>query len=218
MTEQETDLQDPRALHRAAEHLTDRYTGVFFPELVERCVAECRADLARQARIPTYLAPMARHGAVDRLRTLAHEDDRGRSVCQVLFVDDHDTGPAAVAAALLAEYAEPAVVTRLARINPGTALGPYAVLLLAEHGVPPATVAPKPFTVPILAAADWVIVFGTHALGPMGEGTHHRSWPAVPAADTDRDPGFAAELETRVQALWLEITAGTESEPARGQA
>ena len=31
MTEQETDLQDPRVLHRAAEHLTDRYAGVFFP-------------------------------------------------------------------------------------------------------------------------------------------------------------------------------------------
>ena len=73
MTEQEIDLQDPRVLHRAAEHLTDRYAGVFFPELVERCVAECHAALSRQARISTFLAPMALHGAADRLRALARE-------------------------------------------------------------------------------------------------------------------------------------------------
>lgn len=71
MTEQETDLQDPRVLHRAAEHLTDRWAGVFFPEL-----------------------------------------------------DDHDTGPVAVA--LLAEHAGPAVVTRSVGIAPGTAPGPVS--------------------------------------------------------------------------------------------
>jgi arsenate reductase len=218
MTEQETDLQDPRVLHRAAEHLTDHYAGVFFPELVERCVAQCHADLARQARIPTYLAPMALHGAADRLRTLAREDDRGRSVCQVLFVDDHDTGPAPVAAALLAEHAGPAVVTRSAGISPGTVLDQHAAQLLAEHGVDPATAAPKPLTDSILAAADWVVVFGAHRLGPVGEGTHCQSWPAVPAMDTGQDPGVTAELETRVQALWLEITAGTASDPVTERA
>ncbi|MFW3385379.1 UNVERIFIED_CONTAM: arsenate reductase ArsC [Kocuria sp. CPCC 205274] len=215
MTEQETDLQDPRVLHRAAEHLTDRWAGVFFPELVERCVAQCHAELAKQARIPTYLAPMALHGAADRLRTLAREDDRGRSVCQVLFVDDHDTGPAAVAAALLAEHAGTAVVTRSAGISPGTALGPDAARLLAEHGVDPATRAPKALTGPILTAADWIIVFGPHRLGPIEEGTHCQTWPAQDllgtGEDTDREGASAAELETRLQALWLEITAGTAS-------
>ena len=211
MTEQETDLQDPRVLHRAAEHLTDRWAGVFFPELVERCVAECHTDLARQARIPTYLAPMALHGAADRLRDLAREDDRGRSVRQVLFVDDDDTGPAAVAAALLAEHAGAAVVTRSAGISPGAARDQHAVRLLAEHGVDPATAAPKPVTDSILSAADWVIVFGSHEVGSIKEGAHCQSWPAVPILDVDRDPEGIAELETRVQALWLEITVGTAS-------
>jgi arsenate reductase len=219
MTEQETDLQDPRVLHRAAEHLTDRWAGVFFPELIERCVAECHTDLARQARIPTYLAPMALHGAADRLRALAREnEDRGRSVRQVLFVDDDDTGPAAVAAALLAAHAGAAVVTRSAGISPGAARDQHAVRLLAEHGVDPATAAPKPLTDPILSAADWVIVFGDQRLGPVGEGTRCQSWPTPPVLGADRDPEGIAELETRVQALWLEITAGTGPEPARGRA
>ncbi|GAA1768117.1 three-helix bundle dimerization domain-containing protein [Kocuria aegyptia] len=218
MTEQEIDLQDPRVLHRAAEHLIDRYAGVFFPELVERCVAECHADLARQARISTFLAPMALHGAADRLRDLARDrDDRGRSVHQVLFVDDHDTGPAAVAAARLAEHAGPSVATRSAGISPGTALDPYAVQLVAEHGGDPAVAAPKPLTDPILAAADWIIVLGAHEIGPIEKVTQCQSWPAVPALGADRDIGFA-ELNTRVQALWLEITAGTGPEPARERA
>lgn len=219
MTEQEIDLQDPRVLHRAAEHLTDRYAGVFFPELVERCVAECHAALSRQARISTFLAPMALHGAADRLRALAREQgDRGRSVCQVLFVDDHDTGPAAVAAALLAEHAGAAVVTRSAGITPGTDLDPHAARLLAEHGVDPATAIPKSLTDPVLTAAGWVIVFGTHELGPMDEGTRCQSWPAPPALGTGPGSGFVAELETRIQALWLEITAGTGSDPVSEQA
>ncbi|MEX5258027.1 three-helix bundle dimerization domain-containing protein [Kocuria arenosa] len=219
MTEQEINLRDPQVLHRAAEHLTDRWAGVFFPELVERCVAECHADLARQARIPTFLAPMALHGAADRLRALAREqEDRGRSVHQVLFVDDHDTGAAAVAAALLAAHAGSAVVTRSVGISPGTALDPPAAQLLAEHGVDPATTAPKPLTASILAAADWVIVLGTHKIGPMGEGTHFQSWPAAPTLDTDRGHKVVTELEIRVQALWLEITAGTAAEPVREQA
>jgi hypothetical protein len=219
MTEHEIDLQDPRVLHRAAEHLTDRYTGVFFPELVERCVAESHAVLARQARIPTFLAPMALHGAADRLRALARaKNDRERSVCQVLFVDDHDTGVAVVAAALLAARAGPAVVTRSAGISPGTALDPRAAHLLAEHGVDPSAAAPKPLTAPILAAADWVIVFGTYELGPMGDGTHHQSWPVGPALDINQIGTVATELEARVQALWLEITADTGSDAVREQA
>jgi len=219
MTEQAIDLQDPRALHRAAEHLTDHYAGVFFPELVERTVAECHTALARGARIQTYLAPMALHHAADRLRALAHDrDGRGPSVYQVLFVDDHDTGPAAVAAALLAEHAGPTVVTRSAGIAPGTALDPSAAQVLAQHGVDSATVSPKPLTTAILSAADWVIVFGAQNVGPLEGGTRYQNWPVEAALDTDHHPRFAAELETRVQALWLEITAGTAADPAPEQA
>jgi arsenate reductase len=207
MTEQETDLQDPRVLHRAAEHLTDRWAGVFFPELVERCVAECHTDLARQARIPTYLAPMALHGAADRLRALAREnEDRGRSVRQVLFVDDDDTGPAAVAAALLAAHAGAAVVTRSAGISPGAARDQHAVRLLAEHGVDPATAAPKPLTDPILSAADWVL---GHRLRRPATRAGGRGHPLSVLADTSspgcrpgprghrraRDPGAGPVVE-----------------------
>ena len=82
----------------------------------------------------------------------------------------------------------------------------------------PATTAPKALTDPILAAADWVIVFGAHELGPMGEGIHCQSWPAPPALGTGPGSWFVAELETRIRALWLEITAGTGPDPGSGPA
>lgn len=44
MTEQEIDLQDPRGLHRAAEHLTDRDPG-FAAEIEARAQA-LRPDIA----------------------------------------------------------------------------------------------------------------------------------------------------------------------------
>ncbi|GGG72302.1 low molecular weight phosphatase family protein [Kocuria dechangensis] len=215
MTEQQIDLRDPRVLHRAAEHLTERYAGVFFPELVQRCLIDCHTDLARRARLQSYLMPMALHDAADRLRALAQDKgSRRERVCQVLFVEDHDTGPAAVAAALLATYAGIAVVTRSAGTTPGTTLDPAAVQVLAGLGVDPAAVAPKPLTDSLLAAADWVIVFGAPDVGPLESGTRCQHWPVDGAPGTDPGPGFVADLQSRVQALWLEITAGTATGPA----
>lgn len=218
MTEQEIDLRDPRVLHRAAEHLTERYAGVFFPELVQRCLLDCHTDLARGARLQSYLMPMALHDAADRLRALAQDKDNGpERVRQVLFVDDHDTGPAAVAAALLAAHAGAAVVTRSAGITPGAALDPAAVQVLAGLGLDPTAVAPKPLTDSVLAAADWVIVFGVQEVGPLERGTSCQHWPVEGALEADPAPGFVADLQSRVQALWLEITAGTATDPSPQQ-
>ena len=219
MTEQEIDLRDPRVLHRAAEHLVQRYAGVFFPEVVERCLIDCHTELTRQARVQSYLMPMALHNAGDRLTALARDKTsgpgRGR-MCQVLFVDDHDTGPAAVAAALLAVHAGEAVVTRSAGIAPGASLDPFAVQVLAQHGVDPAAAIPQPLTAELLSAADWVITLGTRDVGPVGTGTHFQHWPMEGALNPERDPRAVAELQIRLQALWLEITAGTVADVGSG--
>lgn len=223
MTEQEIDLRDPRVLHRAAEHLVERYAGVFFPELVQRCLMDCHTDLARAARIQSYLMPMALHEAADRLRALVQDQDSGhKRVHQVLFVDDHDTGPAAVAATLLAAHAGEAVVTCSAGIAPGAALDPFAVQVLAQHGVDPAAVVRQPLSAALLSAADWVIILGAQDVGPVGAGTNYQHWPVDSTLDPERNPGAVAELQIRLQALCLEISAGTAdgagSGPAQEQA
>ncbi|GAB2629348.1 hypothetical protein GCM10009696_36950 [Kocuria himachalensis] len=212
MTEQEIDLRDPRVLHRAAEHLVQRYAGVFFPELVERCLIDCYTELTRQARVQSYLMPMALHDAGDRLTALARDKTNGPGrgrMCQVLFVDDHDTGPAAVAATLLAAHAGEAVVTCSAGIAPGAALDPFAVQVLAQHGVDPAAVVRQPLSAALLSAADWVIILGAQDVGPVGAGTSYQHWPVDSTLDPERNPGAVAELQIRAQTLWLEITADT---------
>ncbi|MFF0991409.1 hypothetical protein [Kocuria nitroreducens] len=71
MTEQEIDLDDPQVLHRAARHLAGRYAGVFFPALVERCLAQVHAARAATARSQPVLAPIAVHAAGNRPAALA---------------------------------------------------------------------------------------------------------------------------------------------------
>ncbi|MFI7482486.1 three-helix bundle dimerization domain-containing protein [Kocuria sp. M1R5S2] len=212
MAERGVDLTDPRMLRRTAEHLSTCFAGTFFPELVERCVAECYAELARTARLPSYLAPIAVHAARDRLRALATaRSGTGPApaeppVRQVLFVDDRDAGPAAVAAALLGELAGREVVTRSAGTAPADTMDPSAVQFLADHGVPAPMAAPKPMTRELLLAADWVITFGDQDLGALGPGTTCQTWPAQATPQAHQWPEMIADLQARVHALQLEIT------------
>ena len=214
MSEPTTDRTDPRLLHRAAEHLTDRWAGVFFPELIDRCVAQAHAGLAATARIQTYLAPIAVHDAGTRLAALARtRGSASAPVRQVLFVDAHDTGPAQIAAGLLAHHAGTAVVTRSAGIAPGTAVDPSAVEVLAQHGTEPIGLTPKPVTEGVLRAADWVITLGDPALGTIPAGAAVQHWPVEGALGGDQDLATVVDdLDSRVQALWAEITAAA---PAR---
>lgn len=207
MSEHDVELNDPRVLHGSAEPLVARYTGVFFPELVQRCVSEAHAVLAHTARIQSYLDPISLHAAGDRLRVLARaKGSLSAPVRQVLFVDACDTGPAQLAAGLLAHHAGAAVVARSAGVNPGTAVDPFAVEILAQHGIEPTTVTPRPLTEDLLCAADWVITLGNQKLGTILPGTTTQHWPVADVLDEASGPSLVAGLDNRVQALWVEIT------------
>lgn len=207
MSKHHVELNDPRILHRSAEPLVTRYTGVFFPELVQRCVSEAHAALAHATRIQSYLDPMSLHAAGDRLRVLARaKGSLSAPVRQVLFVDACDTGPAQLAAGLLAHHAGAAVVARSAGVSPGTAVDPFAVEILAQHGIEPATVTPLPLTGDLLRAADWVITLSDQLLGTIPAGTVTQHWPVADVLDEASGPSLVAGLDNRVQALWVEIT------------
>lgn len=203
---EQTDLSDPQVLQRTAEPLAARYAGVFFPELVQRCVAECHAALSRTARIHTYLAPMAVHDAATRLAAMARaKGSASTPTPQVLFVDAHDTGVAQIAAGLLTHHVGTAAVARSAGIRPGTAVNPFAVEVLAQHGIEPTGLVPKPVTGEAVRAADWVVTFGVRDGCPVQPETTYRDWPLDDPLDETRGPGLVAELDQRVQVLWVEI-------------
>lgn len=207
MSEHHVKPQDPQILHRAAEPLVSRYTGVFFPELIQRCVNEAHAALAHTARIQSYLDPISLHAAGDRLRVLARaKGSLSAPVRQVLFVDAHDTGPAQLAAGLLAHHAGAAVVACSAGVSLGTAVDPFAVEILAQHGIEPTTLTPRPLTQDLLDAADWVITLGNQKLATVPAGTTTQHWAVADVLDEASGPSWVADLDNRVQALWVEIT------------
>ncbi|MFI7581509.1 three-helix bundle dimerization domain-containing protein [Kocuria kalidii] len=199
---------DTRVLARTVEHLAERYAGVFPPELVERVVFESYATLARTARVRTYLASMAGHFADNRLAALAHAKDRDASgVVQVLFVGVHDTGPAQIAAALLAHYAQDTVEVRSAGVLPGPAVDPRALEALAARGVEAGQVYPKPVTDDVVRAADRVITFGSPDAVAVYEHTVHQHWDVADLQDAgpEQVEAVVQELDDRVRALWAEL-------------
>lgn len=205
---EQTENLDTRVLQRTAEHLAQRYTGVFSPELVERVVFESYATLARTAKVRTYLAPVAGHFAADRLAALAHAKDRDASgTPQVLFVGDHDTGPAQIAAALLAHHAAGTVVVRSAGTLPGSAVDPVVLDVLAERGVDVGQVYPKPVTDDVVRAADRVITFGSRDAVRVYDHTVHQHWDVDDLQDAaaDRVRAVVEDLDHRVQTLLADL-------------
>jgi hypothetical protein len=85
---------------------------------------------------------------------------------------------------------------------------PSAVEVLAQHGIEPAGLAPKPVTGQVLRAADWVITLGDPDLGTIPPNAVCRRWPVEGTLDGGRGPSLVADLEARTEALWAEITTG----------
>jgi arsenate reductase len=206
---------DTRVLQRTVDHLAQHWAGVFSPDLVERVVFESYATLARTAKIRAFLAPLAGHFATDRLAALAHaRNPQEGSVPQVLFVDEEDTGRSQVAAALLAHYAQGAVVARSAGFAAGEAVDLIAVQMLVERGIEPSNLYPKPVTDDVVRAADLVITFGASDGIRIYPGTAHEHWCVgglSTASTRERAREVVADIDTRVKELWQQIHAAPAS-------
>jgi protein-tyrosine-phosphatase len=211
---------DTHVLARTAEHLAQLYTGMFSSDLVERMVFESYATLARTARVRTHLAPLAGHFAADRLAALAHTrastaETRHTEVPQVLFVGEHDTGRAPMAAALLAHHAGNTLKVRSAGLLPGAAPAPLVVTVLAERGIDAEGLYPKPVTDDVVAAADWVITFGTLDGIPLPAGATHQDWDVEDVLEADPGAMAAAveKLEDQIQVLYERIRTHPPAPP-----
>lgn len=205
----DTTPKDTSVLQRTAEQLTERYEGVFTPEMVERYVFESYAALGRTAKVRTYLATTAGHFADSRLRALAQsmgriEHDRP----QVLFVCVQNAGRSQLAAALLSKLAGDQVEIRSAGSLPANDLHPETKQLLDSIGVD-ADAYPKPLTDDVVRAADYVITMGCGDTCPIYPGKTYLDWDVEDpdgktAAELDR---VMSVLDAKVTRLWNEISA-----------
>ncbi|AKE91706.1 arsenate reductase [Rhodococcus aetherivorans] len=203
-------LMPQAVLQRAAEHLADKYDGIFSPQTVERVVFESYAALRRTATVCTHLTALAPRFAAERLTALAQAEGAvAKDVPEVLFVCVHNAGRSQMAAALLDHRAGGRVHVRSAGSAPIAAINPVVVEAMAELGLDLGAEFPKPLTDDVVAAADVVVTMGCGDACAVYPGKRYLDW-TVPDPDgqslevvrTLRD-----DLDARVRALLADLTA-----------
>ncbi|WP_432793458.1 arsenate reductase ArsC [Rhodococcus ruber] len=203
-------LMPQAVLQRAAEHLADKYDGVFSPQTVERVVFESYAALRRTATVYTHLTVLAPRFAAERLTALAQAEGAvAKDVPEVLFVCVHNAGRSQMAAALLDHHAGGRVHVRSAGSAPIAAINPVVVEAMAELGLDLGAEFPKPLTDDVVAAADVVVTMGCGDACAVYPGKRYLDW-TVPDPDgqslevvrTIRD-----DVDARVRALLADLTA-----------
>ncbi|SSC21977.1 Protein-tyrosine-phosphatase [Klenkia terrae] len=201
-------LAPEAALHRIADQLADRFTGVFARETVDRYVFESYTALARTSRVQTHLTALTGRFATDRLTALAQAKGAVvKTVPEVLFVCVQNAGRSQMAAALLAHHAAGRVHVRSAGSQPGDEIDPAVLAAMAEIGLNLATEYPKPLTDDVVRAADVVVTMGCGDSCPVYPGKRYADWAV-------RDPAglsvgevrsIRADIDFRAQALLADL-------------
>ncbi|WAL49786.1 three-helix bundle dimerization domain-containing protein [Rhodococcus pyridinivorans] len=201
-------LMPQAVLHRAAEHLAEKYTGVFSPQTVERMVFESYAALRRTAKIHTHLTSLATRFAGERLTALAQADGAiAKDVPEVLFVCVQNSGRSQIAAALLAHHGAGRVHVRSAGSAPAASLHPVVVEAMAEIGLDLGAEYPKPLTDDVVAAADVVVTMGCGDACAIYPGKRYLDWSLPDPDDESLDTVRAIrdDIDSRVRALLTEL-------------
>ncbi len=133
---------------------------------------------------------------------------------EVLFVCIHNAGRSQMAAGLLDNVAQGAVVVRSAGSEPAAQLNPAVVEAMAELGIDVSAAFPKPLTDEAVREADVVITMGCGDACPFYPGKRYVDWvledPAGKPIEVVRS--IRDDISRRVHALLAELvdaSAGT---------
>ncbi len=206
-------LTPDSVLHRAADRLAQRFSGIFGEETVERVVFESYTALGRGATVRTHLPSLAERFATDRLTALAQSKGIiAKPVPEVLYVCVQNSGRSQMAAALTRHLSGGRVHVRSAGSQPsGAGILPSVVTVLAEIGITVEDEFPKPLTDDVVRAADAVVTMGCGDACPLYPGKRYLDWSLADPAHLDLD-GVRA-VRDAVQAHVEELIA--ELVPAR---
>lgn len=209
-TRAQPELLMPQAvLSRTAERLSEKYTGVFSPQTVERYVFESYTALRRTSKIHTHLTMLAGRFAADRLTALAQsQGDAPKEVPEVLFICVHNAGRSQMAAALLTHRGAGKVHVRSAGSAPTHEINPVVVESMTELGLDLGDAYPKPLTDDVVAAADVVVSMGCGDACAIYPGKRYLDWKLDDPDDKGIDEvrRIRDDLDARVSALLTELT------------
>ncbi|MGY1781383.1 arsenate reductase/protein-tyrosine-phosphatase family protein [Geodermatophilus sp. SYSU D01036] len=201
-------LAPEATLHRLADQLATRFTGVFARETIDRYVFESYAALRRTATVTTHLPVLTERFATERLTALAQAEGAIETdTCEILFVCVHNAGRSQMAAALTAHHGGDRVHVRSAGSLPTASIDDAVVEAMAEVGIDLGAEFPKPLTDDVVRAADVVVTMGCGDACPVHPGKRYLDWQV-------RDPAglsvggvraIRADIDARVRALLAEL-------------
>lgn len=171
-------VDERAALHTAASHLRDEFTGVFGIETIERFLESSYDELAPRAKARRFLALFAERFARQRLQALARVEghDDGTGVPIVLFLCVHNAGRSQIALGWLEHLAGKRAVAWSGGTVPVDEINRLCVAAMAEVGIDISGEFPKPWTDEVVRAADVVVTMGCGDACPIFPGKIYEDW------------------------------------------
>lgn len=195
-------------LERITARLAARHGRAFSQETVERYVEECSWLLSAKARVGTHLPVLVERFADERLGALARGMGLSpKAVPEVLFVCTENAGRSQLAAALMRHRAGDGIRVLTAGSEPGPAIAPVVLRMLAEQGLDPDEEFPKPLTTEVVTAADVVVTLGCGDACPVRPGRRYLDWdlPDLTGLDIESARAVRDALATRIDVLAGEL-------------
>lgn len=196
------------ALKTAATRLERDFGDSFGVETIERFLHTSYDQFAGRASVPNFLPLLAERFARQRLHALARVEGKisdGKPT--VLFLCTHNAGRSQMALGFFCHFAGDDAVAWSGGSEPGDAINPSAVAVMAEVGIDITGEFPKPWTDEIVQAADVVITMGCGDACPIFPGKRYENWdlPDPEGQDVDAVRPIRDDLEERVRWLLAEL-------------
>ncbi|MDW5611919.1 arsenate reductase ArsC [Mycolicibacterium sp. D5.8-2] len=196
------------ALKTAATRLERDFGDSFGVETIERFLHSSYDQFAGRATVPNFLPLLAERFARQRLHALARVEGKisdGKPT--VLFLCTHNAGRSQMALGFFTHFAGDDAVAWSGGSEPGDAINPSAVAVMAEVGIDITGEFPKPWTDEIVQAADVVITMGCGDACPIFPGKRYENWdlPDPEGQDVDAVRPIRDDLEERIRRLLAEL-------------
>lgn len=206
-------IDQRHALTTAATRLERDFGDSFNVETIERFLHTSYDQFAGRATVPNFLPLLAERFARQRLHALARVEGKisdGKPT--VLFLCTHNAGRSQMALGFFCHFAGDDAVAWSGGSEPGDAINPSAVAVMAEVGIDITGEFPKPWTDEIVQAADVVITMGCGDACPVFPGKRYVNWdlPDPQGQDVDAVRLIRDDIEDRVRRLLadLDVTVG----------
>ncbi len=172
------------ALQDATRALAGRFRGVFSEQTVARVVQDSYEQLGERPTVgPNFMPIFVERFARERLQAVAQTEGLvAKTLPEVLFVCEHNSGRSQMAAALTHELSKGQVAVRSAGSHPTEKIDPIVVQAMSELGIDVKMEFPKPLTDEVVRAADVMVTLGCGDACPVYPGKRYEDWPVVDPA------------------------------------